>query len=94
VEVTQFGHEVQPAFLRSLGCEPTLRKDPQGRAFVTDNGNYVFDCRFAGAISDPAAVERKLKSRAGVVETGLFLGIARAVLIGSETGVEMRTATR
>jgi ribose 5-phosphate isomerase A len=91
VEVTQFGHEVQPAFLRSLGCEPTLRRNDRGETFVTDNGNYVFDCRFTGSIADPAAVERQLKKRAGVVETGLFLGIARAVLIGSEDAVETRT---
>jgi ribose 5-phosphate isomerase A len=91
VEVAVFGHEVQAAFLRGLGCEPTLRKDPtSGSAFVTDNGNYIYDCRFAGGIDKPAELEARLKSRAGVVESGLFLGMAAVVLIGSDSGVETR----
>ncbi len=89
VEVTIFGHEVQPQFLRSLGCEPTLRRNAAGQVFTTDNGNYIYDCRFP-RISDPAAIESKLKSRAGVVETGLFLGLAQIVIIGTDSGVETR----
>jgi ribose 5-phosphate isomerase A len=89
--VAVFGHEVQVAFLRGLGCEPTLRKDASsGSAFVTDNGNHIYDCRFAGGIGTPAELEARLKSRAGVVETGLFLGMAGVVLIGSDGGVETR----
>lgn len=90
VEVTVFGHEVQPAFLKSLGAEPTLRKGAAGEPFVTDNGNYIYDCRFP-TIADPAGVERKLKGRAGVVETGLFLDLAQVVLIGRDDAVETRT---
>jgi len=89
VEVTVFGHEVQPAFLKSLGAEPTLRRNAAGEPFVTDNGNYIYDCRFA-RMDDPRQVEAKLKARAGVVETGLFLGLARVVLIGKDDGVETR----
>ena len=92
VEVTIFGHEVQSQFLRNLGCEPTLRHDATGQIFVTDNGNYIYDCRFPG-ISDPADLESKLKSRAGIVETGLFLNLARIVLIGTDTGVETRISS-
>ena len=91
VEVTIFGHEVQSQFLRDLGCTPTLRRGASGQVFVTDNGNYIYDCRFPG-IADPANLESKLKSRAGIVETGLFLNLARIVLIGTDTGVETQTS--
>jgi len=86
VEVTQFGFETQDAFLRSLGCEPTLRRSADGTTFVTDNANYIYDCKFA-RIDDPRDLERTLKARAGVVEVGLFVGIAKAALIADETKV-------
>lgn len=89
IEVTQFGHEASARYLRSLGCEPTLRKGTDGAVFVTDNGNYIYDCRFS-AITDPAALQTKLVDRAGVVETGLFLGIGKLALIADETGVRER----
>jgi ribose 5-phosphate isomerase A len=89
VEVTVFGHEVQESFLRGLGCETTLRRDGEGKIFVTDNGDYIYDCRFAG-IKDAAGVEAALKARAGIVETGLFLGLAKIVLIGTDDGIETR----
>lgn len=91
VEVVRFSHEVQPAFLRSLGCTPTLRAGADGKPYVTDNGNYIYDCRFAH-IADANALDRSLKSRAGVVETGLFIGIATLAIVGGETGV--RTISR
>jgi ribose 5-phosphate isomerase A len=92
VEIAPFGHEVHRPFLRSLGCEPVLRPRQAGSAepFVTDNANYIYDCRFAGGIADPPAVQAKLKSRAGIVESGLFLGMAAVVIIGSDAGVETR----
>jgi ribose 5-phosphate isomerase A len=89
VEVAIFGHEVQEGFLRSLGCRPTLRRDAAGRIFTTDNGNYIFDCQFE-KITDAAALELQLKSRAGVVETGLFLGLAQVVLVGTDSALQTR----
>lgn len=86
VEVTIFGHEVQPRFLRSLGCEPVLRRGNDGKPYVTDNSNYIYDCRFE-SIPDPLATERALKSRAGIVETGMFLNIAQVALIAGTNGV-------
>jgi ribose 5-phosphate isomerase A len=87
VEVTQFGFETQEAFLRTLGVNPRLRTGDDGKLFVTDNGNYIYDCHFKSGNHDPAAVEAALNNRAGIVESGLFLGIAKIALIGSETGV-------
>ena len=84
VEVVPFGHEATERFLQSLGCVPVLRGG--GKPYVTDNHNYIYDCRFQG-IDDPAALELALKTRAGVVETGLFVAIAHAAIVGGAGGV-------
>ena len=90
IEVVKFAHEVQEQFLKSLGATPNLRRKSDGDPFVTDNGNYIYDCRFAGGIEDPAQVEKRLRSRAGIVETGLFLAMASAALIADDQRVEER----
>lgn len=87
VEVTPFAHETHVAFFKSLGADPKLRKTKDGSAvFVTDNGNYIYDCRFEN-IPDPAGLEMTLRRRAGVVESGLFIGIAKLALIADENSV-------
>jgi len=91
VEVAQFGYETQEGFLRSLGAQPKLRVGPGGMVFVTDNGNCIYDCHFAGGIKNAGEIEAALNRRAGIVESGLFLGMASIALIGSDEGVrEMR----
>jgi len=90
VEVIPFGWRTHLALLQSLGGKPELRMNPDGRPFVTDEGNYILHCRFDG-IADPAGLDARLLTRAGVVGTGLFLGIAHQVIIGRPTGVEVRT---
>jgi ribose 5-phosphate isomerase A len=89
VEVVPFAHEVQVAFLRSLGAQPTLRRSGDA-LYLTDNGNHIYDCRFNG-IDDAADLDLKLRRRAGVVETGLFVGMAAVALIADEERVEERT---
>jgi ribose 5-phosphate isomerase A len=89
VEVAMFGFETQPEFLKSLGCAPTLRKVGD-KPFVTDNGNFIYDCKFA-KIENPAALDGELKKRAGIVESGLFLGIAKMALVAGKTQVERLT---
>ena len=86
VEVAVYGHESQFRYLMGLGCEPSLRRKADGTPFVTDNGNYIYDCRF-GRIDDPSGLNTTLLRRAGVVETGLFLGIADTVLVADAGGV-------
>jgi ribose 5-phosphate isomerase A len=88
VEVVTFAHETQEAFLRSLGATPTLRRTADA-PYLTDNGNYIYDCRFNG-IADPPALDTALRRRAGVVETGLFVGMASVALIAGEERVEER----
>jgi ribose 5-phosphate isomerase A len=91
VEVVPFAYEIQEAFLRSVGATPTLRQTPDGKAYVTDNGNYIYDCRFGG-IANPHELESLLRGRAGIVETGLFLGMASVALIADEDRVEEQHA--
>ncbi len=86
VEVTQFAYDVSEQFLRSLGSVPQQRLDEAGNKFISDNGNYYFHCQF-GAISDPAALNLKLKSRAGIIETGLFIGCAKVVVVAGKDDV-------
>jgi len=89
VEVIPFGWRTHIPFIESLGGKPELRRNPDGKPFVTDEGNYILHCRFDG-IADPAGLDAKLLTRAGVVGTGLFLGIAHQVIIGRPSGVEVR----
>ncbi len=88
VEVLPFAHESQERYFRSLGAEPTLRR-VGGMVLNTDNGNLIYDCRFA-RIDRPRELEAKLRDRAGVVGTGLFLGLATTVLIAGDEKVERR----
>lgn len=74
VEVTPFGYQLTMQLVRKTGIVPELRmaeKEP----YVTDNGNYIFDCLMQ-AISDPKTLEQKLNMIPGVVENGLFIGMA------------------
>jgi ribose 5-phosphate isomerase A len=93
VEVDPFGEPIQPDFLRALGAEPVLRRRADGSPLVTDGGNHIFDCRFPGGIDDPEALEAALARRPGVIESGLFLGLATAAVIAGANGVEVLGAT-
>ena len=85
VEVVRFGAVATLARLRAEGVDPALRQAPGGELFVTDNGNLVADCA-TGPIDDPAALHGRLKSLVGVVETGLFIGLATSVVVGAPGG--------
>lgn len=87
VEVIPFGWVVHREPIRALGGEPELRTTDGDEPYLTDNGNYVLDCRFPDGIGDPRGLEGELWARAGVVETGLFLGMAAEVLVGGPDGV-------
>ena len=82
VAVAPFGWSTHAAAVRGLGGEAVLRRDPAGAPYVTDDGHWILECRFSDGIADPAAVERALKARPGVVETGLFLGLSPEVIVG------------
>ena len=90
VEVDPFGWEITLEDLASLGCEPELRMDHEdpGRPFVSDGGHYTVDCRFV-SIPEPAALEEEIKRIPGALECGLFVGLARAVVVGRSGGTEV-----
>lgn len=81
VEIIPFAQPVVERKLASLGASPKLRLNPDGQPFVTDNGNHILDASF-GRISDPPSVARSLSETPGVVEHGLFIGMAKLALIG------------
>lgn len=92
VEVVDWATGHQARFLESLGATPILRRDGDGNAVKSDNGNVFLDCTFAGGIDEPEELERALLYRAGIVETGLFLGMADEVVVASESGTKTMRA--
>jgi ribose 5-phosphate isomerase A len=98
VEVVRFGVTATRNMIEMLahdaGCqgEITLRLKPDGSPFITDGGNFIFDCAF-GQIDDPESLDEALKFIPGVVENGLFLGIADAAIIGGPEGVSVIEAS-
>ena len=86
VEVARFDWRVQVAYLESLGAKPALRLTDDGTPFETDQGNLILDCDF-GPIPDPARLAQSLKAHSGIVEHGLFLGLATEVVVASAEGV-------
>jgi ribose 5-phosphate isomerase A len=85
VEIVPFGHEIALEKLQALGCTVSLRR-VEGKAFTSDGGNFIADCSFA-AIPDAAGLQATLKRITGVVETGLFVGLASQAILGTDDGV-------
>ena len=90
VEVIQFAQALVTKRIERLGAHVTLRRNPDGSVYVTDENNHILDCRF-GEIRDPDGLAQQLSEMPGVVEHGLFIGMASVVLFarGSEI-VEMK----
>lgn len=91
VEVLQFGHKQTMRRVAATGCEPQLRAGEGGKPLVTDNGNFILDCRYPG-IDDPAMLHDLLGALTGVVESGLFIGMAGRVFVADVDG-KVRTIT-
>ncbi len=90
VEVSQFGWRPEADYLDDLGAGVVIRRGADGAEFVTDEGNWILDCAF-GPIKDPARLGSQFDRRAGIVEHGLFLGLATDLLVATDAGVEHRT---
>ncbi len=93
VEVEPYGWQVPFENLAALGCEPELRMDADRpdspeTPFLTDGGHYTVDCAF-GPIEDPDALETAIKRIPGVLESGLFVDLARAAVIAGDDGVRI-----
>jgi ribose 5-phosphate isomerase A len=87
IEIIAFARVVVERKMRSLGSTPKLRTRADGSTYLTDNGNPILDCSF-GRIEDPPALARILSNTPGIVEHGLFIGLASVALIGRGDSVE------
>jgi ribose 5-phosphate isomerase A len=85
VEVVPFARPAEERFLASMGAAVTLRSKG-GRPVTTDQGNLLLDAAF-GPMENPAAIAEKLNGRAGIVEHGLFIGLAHDVIVAGREGV-------
>jgi ribose 5-phosphate isomerase A len=90
VEVIPFAQMLVSKRMAALGADVSVRKGEDGTPYVTDENNHILDCKF-GQIPDADGLARKLSEMPGVVEHGLFIGMASVVLFarGSEI-VELR----
>jgi ribose 5-phosphate isomerase A len=90
VEVIQFAEALIAKKIAALGAEVQLRRDGSGNPYRTDENNHILDCQF-GEIRDPDGLARELNAMPGVVEHGLFIGMASVALFarGSEI-IELR----
>jgi ribose 5-phosphate isomerase A len=87
VEVTRFGWSSVAKKISELGCNVGLRKK-NGEIFITDNGNYILDCKFH-QIDKPKEMEQKINLIPGVLENGLFIGLADVAVVASEKGIKI-----
>lgn len=92
VEVVPFAAPVSKRKLEALGADVRLRRSDDGRPFVSDNGNHILDARFE-TIEDPSGLERRIDALPGVVDSGLFIGMADLVLVQSESGFRRLSRT-
>jgi ribose 5-phosphate isomerase A len=92
VEVIKMALPLVEPKLAALGFTPKLRRSASGSGpYLTDEGNYIVDCWSTG-ITEPESIAAEIRSIVGVVEHGLFLGMATMALVGGEDGVQELTA--
>ena len=80
VEVIPFAEALVAKKIAQLGATTKVRQTADGKPFITDEGHHILDCSF-GQIPDPPALARKLSDMPGIVEHGLFIGLASVVVI-------------
>jgi ribose 5-phosphate isomerase A len=83
VEVIPFAQSLIKPQIEALGAQVTLRTYAYGNPYITDEGHHILDCKF-GEIADPPALAEKLRRITGVVEHGLFIGMAEMALVGKD----------
>lgn len=86
VEVLKFSAAPITKKLESLHLQPKLRLDKNGQPFISDNDNYIVDLHLK-KIKNPVALDSLLKSIPGIIDNGLFIGMADTVVVGKGTDV-------
>jgi ribose 5-phosphate isomerase A len=87
VEVVPFAQVLVARKIEALGAKVKIRETAEGKPFLTDEHHHILDCHF-GQIADPPALARKLEAIPGVVEHGLFIGMANVVLVARNGNVQ------
>lgn len=87
VEVIGFAEPLVAKRISDLGARVVRRLDAAGKPYITDEGHHILDCHF-GQIPDPAALNGRLCDMPGIVEHGLFIGMASVVLMAKSGAVE------
>jgi len=87
VEVVPFAMPLSHVRLEGIGARPELRQTGAGQPFVTDNGNWILDCSF-DPLDDPAAMEAAINRVPGVMENGIFAGLASEVIVARQGAIE------
>ena len=88
VEIVAFGWQTMLDRIAAMGVAPKLRTTLQGKPFRTDGGNYIADCNIANGLV-PAELEQRLTGIVGVVEVGLFIGLATEAMVGTRKGLKV-----
>ncbi len=87
VEVSTFGLLHTERRIRALGGTTTIRRTSGGSLVLTDGRNAIIDCQFGG-LDDPESLDRLIQLQAGVLETGLFIGLCDSLIVATDQGVE------
>jgi len=87
VEVIGFAQALIARKISALGATVKLRQGADGKAYITDEGHHILDCSF-GSIADPVGLARQLSAMPGIVEHGLFIGMAGVILVSKDGAVE------
>jgi len=82
IEVVPIARRTEQIYLESIGGSVTLRVDENNSAFLTNQQNFILDTHF-GQISDPGGLASRLNTRAGIIEHGLFLGLATDIIVAA-----------
>lgn len=92
VEVVSFGWSTHMPFFKRFGAQPALRRK-DGEPVRSDSGNFLIDCHFEGGIPDPVGVATAFKARVGIIETGLFIGMADTAVVAIDDGIRVLERT-
>lgn len=86
VEVLPFGWRASARYLQGLGAKWVVRHAANGEEYRTDQSNMILDCDF-GPIQNPAQLADQLNGRAGILEHGLFVGLAHVIIVSGPNGI-------
>lgn len=87
VEILPYEAAVHIRWLNSLDCRAQLWCDELESPYMTENGNYLARCWFTPAIPDPFRLAEQLERRPGIIDHGLFLGMAEEVIVAGKNGI-------